>query len=57
MFVIQHRHPPEATSLRPDPDNPAAAVQRTASGHWDAARAAIATGLDVEPTAEQLYRD
>jgi nucleoid-associated protein YgaU len=35
----------------------ATAVQRIATHNWGAARAAIATGLDVEPTAEILFRD
>ncbi len=30
---------------------------QTASGHYSAARAAIAKGVEVEPTAERLYRD
>ena len=34
-----------------------AAVQRISTAQWDAARSAIGTGLDVEPTAERLYRD
>ncbi|MFC1405738.1 MULTISPECIES: LysM peptidoglycan-binding domain-containing protein [Streptacidiphilus] len=34
-----------------------AAVRHVAAGSWDAARTAISKGLDVEPTAEILYRD
>lgn len=33
------------------------ATRRIGGGQWDAARAAIGKGLEVEPTAEVLYRD
>jgi DNA-binding SARP family transcriptional activator len=33
------------------------AVRHITAGHWDLARTAISKGLDVEPTAEVLYRD
>nr|WP_166682727.1 LysM peptidoglycan-binding domain-containing protein [Streptomyces sp. 846.5] len=35
----------------------ATAVHQITARNWNAARAAIATGLDVEPTAELLFRD
>lgn len=33
------------------------AVRHVTAGNWDLARTAISKGLDVEPTAEVLYRD